>query len=203
VAVRRRGLDEVREALGDRARRPREIPAESRPVAARFRQRPAPRRDRRRRDVGETAAAAHPPIDRSRCTRWPGRSSSLTLMFVMFQAVFAWSEAPVGWIEAAGMAGGPVTGAAARRLPALAAGRRGVLAGVGAVVVFLPQILILFLFILLLEATGYMVRAAFLMDRLMARVGLSGRAFIPLLSSFACAVPASWRRARSTIPRTG
>ena len=65
----------------------------------------------------------------------------------------------------------------------------GVIAGVGAVVVFLPQILILFLFILLLEATGYMVRAAFLMDKLMHGAGLSGRAFIPLLSSFACAVP--------------
>ena len=65
----------------------------------------------------------------------------------------------------------------------------GAIAGVGAVVKFLPQILILFLFILTLEATGYMVRAAFLMDRLMAGVGLSGRAFIPLLSSFACAIP--------------
>ena len=65
----------------------------------------------------------------------------------------------------------------------------GVIAGVGAVVVFLPQILILFFFILLLEGTGYMVRAAFLMDRLMHGAGLSGRAFIPLLSSFACAVP--------------
>jgi ferrous iron transport protein B len=65
----------------------------------------------------------------------------------------------------------------------------GVIAGVGAVVVFLPQILILFAFILVLEASGYMVRAAFLMDRMMSRVGLSGRAFIPLLSSFACAVP--------------
>ena len=65
----------------------------------------------------------------------------------------------------------------------------GVLGGVGAVIVFLPQILILFLFILFLEGTGYMVRAAFLMDKLMHRAGLSGRAFIPLLSSFACAVP--------------
>ena len=65
----------------------------------------------------------------------------------------------------------------------------GVLGGVGAVIVFLPQILILFFFILLLEATGYMVRAAFLMDKLMAKAGLSGHAFIPLLSSFACAIP--------------
>jgi ferrous iron transport protein B len=65
----------------------------------------------------------------------------------------------------------------------------GALAGVGAVITFLPQILVLFFFILLLEGTGYMVRAAFLMDRIMHGVGLSGRAFIPLLSSFACAVP--------------
>ncbi|HMQ12243.1 MAG TPA: ferrous iron transporter B, partial [Candidatus Competibacter phosphatis] len=65
----------------------------------------------------------------------------------------------------------------------------GVIAGVGGVVIFLPQILILFLFILLLEDSGYMTRAAFLMDRLMSMVGLNGRAFIPLLSSFACAIP--------------
>jgi ferrous iron transport protein B len=66
----------------------------------------------------------------------------------------------------------------------------GVLAGVGSVVVFLPQILILFLFILVLEDSGYMARAAFLMDRLMAKVGLNGRAFIPMLSGYACAIPA-------------
>ena len=65
----------------------------------------------------------------------------------------------------------------------------GIFAGVGAVIVFLPQILILFLFILILESSGYMVRAAFIMDRLMSSAGLSGRSFIPLLSSFACAVP--------------
>ena len=111
------------------------------------------------------------------------------LMFVMFQAVFAWSEAPIGWIEdgmqrfqdlvATTLPEGFIRGLLVQ----------GVIGGVGSVVQFLPQILILFLFILLLEASGYMVRAAFLMDRLMARVGLSGRAFIPLLSSFACAVP--------------
>ncbi len=65
----------------------------------------------------------------------------------------------------------------------------GVIAGVGSVVVFLPQIVILFAFILVMEATGYMARAAFMMDRMMASVGLSGRSFIPLLSSFACAIP--------------
>jgi ferrous iron transport protein B len=65
----------------------------------------------------------------------------------------------------------------------------GVIAGVGAVVVFLPQILLLFLFIGFLEDTGYMARAAFLMDRLMSKVGLHGKSFIPMLSSFACAIP--------------
>lgn len=113
----------------------------------------------------------------------------ITLMFVMFQAVFSWSEAPIAWIE------GLMTSLQDLVTAALPDGLlrgllvEGVIGGVGAVVVFLPQILILFFFILLLEASGYMVRAAFIMDRLMAHVGLSGRAFIPLLSSFACAIP--------------
>jgi ferrous iron transport protein B len=113
----------------------------------------------------------------------------LTILFVMFQAVFAWSQVPVGWIEElfAWLQNG--TNAALPAGFARSFLADGVLAGVGAVIVFLPQILILFAFILVLEASGYMVRAAFLMDRLMAGVGLSGRAFIPLLSSFACAVP--------------
>ncbi|EQB33018.1 ferrous iron transporter B, partial [Sphingobium ummariense] len=113
----------------------------------------------------------------------------LALLFVMFQAVFSWATAPAdlleGWVTALGEA---VTAT----LPAGLVHDfllQGVVGGVGAVIVFLPQILILFFFILMLEATGYMARAAFLMDALMARVGLSGRAFIPLLSSFACAVP--------------
>jgi ferrous iron transport protein B len=110
-------------------------------------------------------------------------------MFVMFQAVFAWSETPKSWIEdgvawLSQLATGALPHGLVRSLVV-----DGAIAGVGAVVTFLPQILILFLFILLLEGTGYMVRAAFLMDRLMHGVGLSGRAFIPLLSSFACAVP--------------
>jgi ferrous iron transport protein B len=111
------------------------------------------------------------------------------IMFVMFQAVFAWSEAPKSWIED-GVAGlsnavtGALPGGLLRSMIV-----DGAIAGVGAVITFLPQILILFFFILLLEGTGYMVRAAFLMDQLMHGVGLSGRAFIPLLSSFACAVP--------------
>ena len=113
----------------------------------------------------------------------------LTILFVMFQAVYAWSEAPIGWIE--GLQGW-LGEAAAANLPKNFLRDlliEGIINGVGSVVVFLPQILILFFFILLLEASGYMVRAAFLMDRMMAGVGLSGRAFIPLLSSFACAIP--------------
>uniref|UniRef100_UPI00333E3056 ferrous iron transporter B n=1 Tax=Sandarakinorhabdus sp. TaxID=1916663 RepID=UPI00333E3056 len=111
------------------------------------------------------------------------------ILFFMFQAVFSWAEAPMGWIEA-GIA--VLQEQLAAALPAgwlLSLLNDAVLKGVGAVVVFLPQILILFLFIITLEQSGYMTRAAFLMDRLMARVGLNGRAFIPLLSSFACAIP--------------
>ncbi|PZO91648.1 MAG: ferrous iron transporter B [Sphingomonas sanxanigenens] len=111
------------------------------------------------------------------------------LMFVMFQAVFAWSEAPIGWIEEGMQWLSDTVSAAMPEGFIRSLIVEGLIAGVGAVVAFLPQILILFGFILVLEASGYMVRAAFLMDRLMARVGLSGRAFIPLLSSFACAVP--------------
>ncbi len=111
------------------------------------------------------------------------------LMFLMFQGVFAWAEAPVAWIEGLFTALQDLVRATMADGVLRSLLIDGVIAGVGAVVVFLPQILILFFFILLLEASGYMVRAAFLMDRLMARVGLSGRAFIPLLSSFACAIP--------------
>ncbi|TXI83029.1 MAG: ferrous iron transporter B [Flavobacteriales bacterium] len=113
----------------------------------------------------------------------------LALLFVMFQAVYAWSEAPIGWIETGfAMLTDAINGAVPDSIFRSFL-TDGVIAGVGAVVVFLPQILILFLFILLLEASGYMTRAAFVMDRMMAAVGLSGHSFIPLLSSFACAIP--------------
>ncbi len=111
------------------------------------------------------------------------------ILFLMFQAVFAWAEAPMGWIEDSIAV---LQGLAAGALPdnwLLSFINDGILAGVGAVIVFFPQIIILFAFILVLESSGYMARAAFLMDRLMASVGLNGRAFIPLLSSFACAIP--------------
>jgi ferrous iron transport protein B len=111
------------------------------------------------------------------------------ILFLVFQAVFAWAQVPMDAIKAgvgafAGWVGSVMP-------PSLFKGLLvdGVLAGVGSVLVFLPQIVILFFFILLLEDSGYLPRAAFLLDRVMGSVGLSGRAFIPLLSSFACAIP--------------
>jgi len=118
-----------------------------------------------------------------------GPLALLALLFLMFQAVFGWAAAPMEWIDGgiAGLQQWLSAHMADSLLKSLLVD--GIVAGVGGVVVFLPQILILFLFILLLEDSGYMTRAAFLMDRLMSAVGLNGRAFIPLLSSFACAVP--------------
>lgn len=113
----------------------------------------------------------------------------LIILFVMFQAVYSWAAPLTGVIES-GI--GLLQSGAAAIIPdgwLLSLISDGIIAGVGAVVVFLPQIIILFAFILALEASGYMARAAFLVDTLMAKVGLNGRAFIPLLSSFACAVP--------------
>ncbi|MGE0485400.1 MAG: ferrous iron transport protein B [Gammaproteobacteria bacterium] len=111
------------------------------------------------------------------------------VMALVFQAVFAWAGPLVDGIDF-------LTGAAGTAVVNLLGDgllgsfvADGVIAGVGSVVVFLPQILILFAFIIVLEDTGYMARAAFLMDRVMRGIGLSGQAFIPMLSSFACAVP--------------
>ncbi len=113
----------------------------------------------------------------------------LAVLFVMFQAVFTWAGPLMDLISQGFEALGAIVH---QTLPAgllQSFLQDGIIAGVGGVVVFLPQILILFLFILLLEDLGYMARAAFLMDRIMGGAGLHGRAFIPLLSSFACAIP--------------
>ena len=114
----------------------------------------------------------------------------LAIMFTVFQALFAWSDPAIGLIEAAFAAAG---GAARAHLPEGLATDfivDGLIGGVGSVLVFLPQIVLLFTFIGVLEDTGYMARAAFLMDRVMNKIGLHGRAFVPLLSGYACAVPA-------------
>jgi ferrous iron transport protein B len=114
----------------------------------------------------------------------------LSVMFSVFAMIFWIAQYPMGWVEQGFALAGSLVG---RWLPegelkSLIV--EGVIGGVGGVLVFLPQIVILFLFLTLLEDTGYLARAAFVMDRLMRRVGLPGRAFVPMLSAHACAVPA-------------
>src|SRR6187431_1494375 len=113
----------------------------------------------------------------------------LCILFVMFQAVFAWAKPLMELIAGSFEWLGVLAHDALPEGLLQSFVQNGVISGVGSVLVFLPQILILFLFILLLEDLGYMARAAFLMDRIMGGAGLHGRAFIPLLSSFACAIP--------------
>jgi ferrous iron transport protein B len=113
----------------------------------------------------------------------------LAIMAMMFQAIFSWANTPMEWI------GEGFTALGAEIITIMPAGDlrdlivNGALAGVGAVVTFVPQIFFLFLFLGILEDTGYMARAAFIMDRMMSKVGLHGKSFIPMLSSFACAIP--------------
>ncbi|AJA11112.1 ferrous iron transport protein B [Sphingopyxis fribergensis] len=189
VAVRKRGLSELLAAVDGaiQSHQPRAAVA-------------APANDvslhERARTIARVATVDETPV-----RRWTQRVDNVllhpvggliilvALMFVMFQAVFSWATPFADALE--GVIGVIQTWVVGTFPDNFLRGLvvEGLLAGVGAVVVFLPQILILFLFILLLEASGYMTRAAFLMDGLMGKVGLSGRGFIPLLSSFACAVP--------------
>jgi ferrous iron transport protein B len=192
VAVRKRGIDELKDALSDMV-----TPGA---VAVR-RSDPTLHADmatlqRRARQIAVAAT-----LSETSSRRWTHTLDAValhpvwgvlllfTILFLMFQAVFTWATVPADAIEA-GFAW--VQAQVTATMPdgiLRSLITDGVIAGVGAVIVFLPQIAILFFFILMLEASGYMVRAAFLMDRIMSTVGLSGRAFIPLLSSFACAVP--------------
>ncbi|NDP38422.1 MAG: ferrous iron transporter B [Rhodoferax sp.] len=129
------------------------------------------------------------------------------VLFLIFQAVFSWANWPMDAIKGAMAAAGNLILSHMDAGPLRSLLVDGVVAGVGGVLVFMPQILILFFFILLLEDSGYLPRAAFLLDNLMGKVGLSGRAFIPLLSSFACAIPgimatrtiANWKDRLATI----
>jgi ferrous iron transport protein B len=144
----------------------------------------------------------------SRCVVMPAAGPSLTakldqyalhpvlgpiilavLMFLVFQAVFSWAAAPMDFIDTTVGQFGHWVGSHMGEGMLKGLLVDGVISGAGSVLVFLPQILILFFFILALEDSGYLPRAAFLLDRVMGSVGLSGRAFIPLLSSFACAIP--------------
>jgi ferrous iron transport protein B len=128
-------------------------------------------------------------LDRVLTHKFWGMLIFVGIMALMFQSIFSLAEYPMGWIESA--VGWLGEGVGRIIPPGDLRGLLvdGVVAGVGAVIVFLPQICLLFLFIGLLEDTGYMARAAFLMDRLMSKVGLHGKSFIPMLSSFACAIP--------------
>ncbi|APP85024.1 ferrous iron transporter B [Xanthomonas hortorum pv. vitians] len=111
------------------------------------------------------------------------------VMFLIFQAVYAWATPVMDLIDGGTAMLGEWVGATLPEGPLNSLLKDGIIAGLGGVIIFLPQILILFAFILALEESGYLPRAAFLLDRMMAAAGLSGRSFIPLLSSFACAVP--------------
>ena len=190
VAVRKRGLDEVRAQLGDLLLAPRQVRAGDGPIHDPL------TLQRRARDIAVGAVLRETAVRRIThrldgllLHPLAGPLILAAILFVMFQAVFAWSAIPADALEAGTLWLGTTIGDALPQGVLRSLIVDGLFAGVGAVIVFLPQILILFLFILVLESTGYMVRAAFLMDRLMSHAGLSGRAFIPLLSSFACAVP--------------
>lgn len=118
-----------------------------------------------------------------------GLATLAVVMFLIFQAVYAWAAPVMELIDGGTAALGAWTAARLPEGPLASLLVDGIIAGVGGVIVFLPQILVLFAFILALEESGYLPRAAFLLDRLMSKAGLSGRSFIPLLSSFACAIP--------------
>ena len=189
VAVRRRGIDALIAALaeagghaGEKPHRNWHLTMPERRLAAKHMARGATLSKTARHTLARG-------LDRVLLHPWAGPAILLAFLFVMFQAVFAWATPFADALEAAVNA---MISAVVDAMPASLARdflTQGVLAGVGSVIVFLPQILILFAFILVMEASGYMARAAFLMDRLMAGVGLSGKSFIPLLSSFACAIP--------------
>ena len=149
------------------------------------------------RSVLDEAQQQAPLLERfgAKSLRWINRPWPATLLFfavmaLVFQAVFSWATPLMDGIDAAATALSDWIGTMLPEGALSSFLTDGVIAGVGSVIVFLPQILILFLFIIVLEDSGFLARAAFLMDRVMRSVGLSGQSVIPMLSSFACAVPA-------------
>ena len=189
VAVRRKGIAELNAAIaaaegtsGEHVDKPWHLTLPERRLAAKHMAKAAILSKSTRHTIENG-------IDKVLLNPWIGPVILFGLLFVVFQAVFAWATPFADALE--GAVGALSAGVTDTMAPGLFRDflTEGVLAGVGSVVVFLPQIVILFAFILVMEASGYMARAAFLMDRMMASVGLSGRSFIPLLSSFACAIP--------------
>jgi ferrous iron transport protein B len=191
VAVRKRGLDALLGQVDRLAGQAAHHPEWHQPSAAEIRE---------AHRTAERILKAHvkPPLRPDTLT---GRLDSVLLhpvggllilfviLFLMFQAVFTWAAPAMDLIDTGFASLGDLVGAYLPDGLVHSFIVDGIIAGVGSVVIFLPQILILFFFIILLEDFGYMARAAFLMDRLMGVAGLHGRAFIPLLSSFACAIP--------------
>lgn len=195
VAINRQGVDELRKLLDEYANKPALAQGEQALAIS---------------DRQESVEALYAEIESllrqhviepAEMPRWQDRLDQLalhpvlglvflfTILLVIFQAVFAWAAPVVDLIDAGFTSLGEAVG---EHMPDGILKDfivEGLIAGVGGVLVFLPQIIILFFFILVLEDTGYLTRAAFLLDRLMRGLGLSGRSFIPLLSSFACAVP--------------
>ncbi|EGD57882.1 ferrous iron transport protein B [Novosphingobium nitrogenifigens DSM 19370] len=202
VAVRRRGLGDLGAAVAAAREQARAAPPQPRAHLLLPERRMMARTMARGAVLSETSRhRLHARLDRVLLHPWLGPPVLFALLFIVFQAVFSWAKpfqdgldglfsALADWLR------GEMPASLLRDLLT-----DGVIAGVGSVIVFLPQILVLFFFILVMEATGYMARAAFLMDRLMAGVGLSGRSFIPLLSSFACAVPGIMSTRSITDPR--
>ena len=189
IAVRKRGLDALVEAMAT---------AEEQDLSQRHEVAGQTLTERRlaARNMAKGAILSesgkhrlHASLDKVLLHPWLGPPILFAFLFVMFQAVFAWATPFADALDAAitvliGVVEGALPEGFVRDFIT-----EGVLTGVGSVIVFLPQIVILFAFILAMEQSGYMARAAFIMDRMMAYVGLSGRSFIPLLSSFACAIP--------------
>jgi ferrous iron transport protein B len=203
VAVHAGGDDALRQLLEDRSRWPQ--PAAGVPAQASSVTETSPADDAVLQQQGDHAVvqallqrlgldAAVPDtlsdrIDRIVLHPVFGLPLLAVVLFLVFQALFSWAQAPMDLIKAGTEA---VAQALTQALPDNALRSLlvdGVVAGAGGVIIFLPQIVILFFFILVLEESGYLPRAAFLLDRVMGGVGLSGRSFIPLLSSFACAIP--------------
>ena len=190
-----RGIDELAEKVAEAIATPRNVPSiaeEAEGTNAKIFARYAFISDAVQKSVKHNDKAAHDrseKIDKVLTHRVFGLAILVGVLLLVFQAIFSWAEVPMHLLE---VGFGAVGDAVRAQLPEGILADLvvdGIIAGVGGVLVFLPQILLLFLFISILEDTGYMARAAFLMDKLMSRFGLHGKAFLPLMSSFACAIP--------------
>jgi ferrous iron transport protein B len=190
-----RGIDELADAVASAIASPRDsafVVEESDSANAKIFARYAFISEVVQKSVKHNDKAAHDrseKIDKILTHRVFGLAILVGVLLLVFQAIFSWAEVPMHLLETGF---GAVGDAARAQMPEGILADLvvdGIIAGVGGVLVFLPQILLLFLFISILEDTGYMARAAFLMDKLMSRFGLHGKAFLPLMSSFACAIP--------------